>query len=151
MEAPWAVHPVVSGDARKPKRQALARQSTMTLLDEIESHPLCGDGAMGTLLIERGVASRGVLWRHFAFPVRSWSARFTPSIVQREPAIIETNSFGANAVRLARYGLSNRVNELNWQAAQLARQGAAKEAFVAGSVGPLGVSRAEAQRSRHRS
>ena len=40
--------------------------------------------------------------------------------------VIETNTFGANAVRLGRYGLSNRVNEINWQAAQLARQAARK-------------------------
>ena len=57
--------------------------------------------------------------------------------------IIRTNTLAANAVQLGRHGLSNRVNEINWQAAQLARQ-AAKGAFVAGSVGPLGISSAEA-------
>jgi methionine synthase / methylenetetrahydrofolate reductase (NADH) len=57
--------------------------------------------------------------------------------------VIETNTFGANAVRLGRHRLANRVNEINWHAAQLARQ-AAKGAFVAGSIGPLGVSSAHA-------
>ena len=33
----------------------------MTLLEEIEKHPVCGDGAMGTLLMERGVMAHGVL------------------------------------------------------------------------------------------
>ena len=56
--------------------------------------------------------------------------------------VIETNTFGANAAS-ARHGLADRVNEINWHATQLARQ-AAKGAFIAGSIGPLGVSAADA-------
>jgi len=116
----------------------------MTLLEEIERHPLCGDGAMGTLLIERGVAS------HACFEELCLSRPELISQIHAEyraagARVIETNTFGANAVRLGRYGLSNRVNEINWQAAQLARQ-ATKGAFVAGSVGPLGVSLVDATR-----
>lgn len=60
--------------------------------------------------------------------------------------IIRTNSFGANAVRLAARGLASRVNEINWSAAQLARQAArGKGVYVAGSVGPLGISASEAK------
>jgi len=114
----------------------------MNLLEEIEDHPLCGDGAMGTLLMERGVPphqcfeelclSRPELIREIHEAYLAAGAR-----------VIETNTFGANAVRLARHGLANRVNEINWHAAQLARH-AAKGAFVAGSIGPLGVSSAHA-------
>jgi methionine synthase / methylenetetrahydrofolate reductase(NADPH) len=115
-----------------------------TLLDEIEDHPLCGDGAMGTLLVERGIAA------HQCFEELCLSRPELISQIHSEylgagARIIETNSFGANAVRLARHGFSDRVSEINWQAAQLARQ-AAKEAFVAGSVGPLGVTSVEADR-----
>jgi methionine synthase I (cobalamin-dependent) len=114
----------------------------MTLLEEIEDHPLCGDGAMGTLLMERGVEA------HECFEALCLSR---PELIREIHAeyvaagarIIETNSFGANAIRLGRHGLSNHVNEINWQAAQLARQ-VAKGAFVAGSVGPLGISTSEA-------
>jgi methionine synthase I (cobalamin-dependent) len=114
----------------------------MTLLEEIDDHPLCGDGAMGTLLMERGIAS------HHCFEELTLSQPEMISQIHAEylaagARLIQTNTFGANAVRLGRHGLSSRVNEINWHAAQLARQ-AAKGAFVAGSVGPIGVSPSEA-------
>lgn len=59
--------------------------------------------------------------------------------------VIETNSFGANAVRLAKHGLAHHVNEINWSAAQIAKDCArGKGVYVAGSVGPLGITEAEA-------
>ena len=58
--------------------------------------------------------------------------------------LIRTNSFGANAVRLARHGFANRVNEFAWTAARLGRDAVrGKPVFVAGSVGPLGIDAAE--------
>jgi len=60
--------------------------------------------------------------------------------------VIETNTFGGNAFRLQRHGLVDRTRDINLAGAQLARQAAdshrektAAQAFVAGSVGPLGV------------
>ena len=60
--------------------------------------------------------------------------------------VIETNTFGGNSYRLARHGLIDKVHEINFVGAQLARQAAdaynakvAAEVLVAGSVGPLGV------------
>jgi homocysteine S-methyltransferase len=60
--------------------------------------------------------------------------------------VIETNTFGGNSYRLARHGLVDKVHEINFVGAQLARQAAdaynakvAAEVLVAGSVGPLGV------------
>ncbi len=60
--------------------------------------------------------------------------------------MIETNTFGANAIRLERYGLEGRVWELNVAGVRLARECVAQmrekqgsEAFVAGAMGPLGV------------
>ncbi|HJR70945.1 MAG TPA: bifunctional homocysteine S-methyltransferase/methylenetetrahydrofolate reductase [Gammaproteobacteria bacterium] len=53
--------------------------------------------------------------------------------------VVETNSFGANRLKLAQYGLEAHVEELNARAAQLAREAAGDDAWVAGAVGPLGV------------
>lgn len=60
--------------------------------------------------------------------------------MQAGAEVIETNTFGANPVRLARYGLGDRTREVNLAGARLAREEAKKhDAWVAGSVGPLGV------------
>jgi homocysteine S-methyltransferase len=60
--------------------------------------------------------------------------------------VIETNTFGGNSFRLARYGLADKVHEINLRGAQLAREAAdafnlkiAASVLVAGSVGPLGI------------
>ncbi len=66
--------------------------------------------------------------------------------LQAGAEIIETNTFGANALRLERYGLEDRVAEINRAGAQIARKAVKQradkqsgKAWVAGSVGPLGV------------
>src|SRR5690349_20598493 len=111
----------------------------MDLLDELQSHILPGDGPLGTLLMERG----DPLERCFEELCVS-----NPDIVRgihedyiaAGARVIETNTFGANAVRLAKHGFERRVSEINWSAAQLARDSArGKNVYVAGSVGPLGI------------
>ncbi|MGI8772408.1 MAG: bifunctional homocysteine S-methyltransferase/methylenetetrahydrofolate reductase, partial [Acidobacteriaceae bacterium] len=66
--------------------------------------------------------------------------------LQAGAEVIETNTFGANAFRLRRYGLEDKVAAINEAGARLARQAVAQladkqagTAFVAGSVGPLGI------------
>jgi methionine synthase / methylenetetrahydrofolate reductase (NADH) len=114
----------------------------MDLLEEIESHPLCGDGAMGTLLIDRGVPGEQCV-EELCLSRPELIRVIHQEYIAAGARIIKTNTFGANQVHLARYGLTRHVNEINWQAGQLARQ-SAKGAFVAGSVGPLSVSPATA-------
>lgn len=53
--------------------------------------------------------------------------------------VIETNTFGANVFKLAPHGLDDKVYEINLRGAQLARNVAKEDVFVAGSVGPLGI------------
>lgn len=117
----------------------------MDFLDELFSRIVPGDGAMGTELMARGVPPDR------CFEEACLSAPDLVSAIHADnlaagARFIETNSFGANAVRLARFGLENRVNEINWTAARLARDAASgKNAYVAGSVGPLGISAEEAK------
>jgi homocysteine S-methyltransferase len=61
------------------------------------------------------------------------------SYVQAGAEIIESNTFGANAYRLAPYGLVEKLLEINRAGVRLARESAGENAWVAGSVGPLGV------------
>jgi homocysteine S-methyltransferase len=53
--------------------------------------------------------------------------------------ILETNSFGANRLKLTQYGLETQVHAINTKAAMLAREAAGDHRLVAGAVGPLGV------------
>src|SRR5271156_3414489 len=105
---------------------------------------LC-DGAMGTSLYARGIfINRCYDELNLSQPelVRNVHEEY----LQAGAEIIETNTFGANALRLQRYGFADRVVEINRAGAQIARkavnQRADKQsgkAWVAGAVGPLGV------------
>jgi homocysteine S-methyltransferase len=60
--------------------------------------------------------------------------------LQAGAEIIETNTFGGNSFRLARHSMANRVREINFAGARLAREAAKSfDVWVAGSVGPLGI------------
>ena len=105
---------------------------------------LC-DGAMGTVLYARGV------FIHRCYDELNLS---DPALIlaiheeylQSGAEILETNTFGANRFRLARHGLAGKVAEINSAGVGLAIQAAAHlkykqagDAWIAGSVGPLGV------------
>src|SRR5262245_32637380 len=53
--------------------------------------------------------------------------------------LIETNSFGANELKLAEYNLDKQVHEINALAAQHAKEAAGSRALVGGAMGPLGI------------
>src|SRR5690242_227212 len=111
----------------------------MDLLDELESHILPGDGAMGTMLMDAGVPLERC-FEEICVSNPDMIRQIHDQYIGAGARVIETNTFGANAVRLDKHGLSNRVNEINWTAAQLARDVArGKDVYVAGSVGPLGI------------
>ena len=111
---------------------------------------LC-DGAMGTMLYGCGVfINRSYDELNLAQPdtVRSVHDQY----LQAGAQVIETNTFGANALRLERFGLREQVRALNLAGAALARQSVeahrerqGQQAFVAGAVGSLGVSVSSAE------
>src|SRR5437588_6258060 len=120
----------------------------MDLLAELGERLVCGDGAMGTLLLDRGVpVDRCLEELCVSDPNRIRAVH--EEYVAAGARVIETNTFGANAVRLSRFGFENRVAEINKAAVEIARQAArGKNVCVAGSVGPLGISAHEAEERR---
>jgi methionine synthase / methylenetetrahydrofolate reductase(NADPH) len=116
----------------------------MDLLGELGKRVVCGDGAMGTLLLDAGVP----LKRCFEALCLSEPERIRKiheEYVGAGARVIETNTLGANAVRLGRFGLGDRVGEINRVAVELARSAAKdRSLFIAGSVGPLGITAEEA-------
>jgi len=117
----------------------------MDLLEELESRVICGDGAMGTLLLDRGVPINRCL-EELCLSDPDPVLAIHQEYIAAGAEIIETNTFGGNGVRLARFGLEDRVAEINKAAAHLARRAAeGKNVLVAGSVGPLGIAAHEAE------
>jgi homocysteine S-methyltransferase len=126
----------------------IAVRLAMDFLDELEVRALPGDGAMGTLLMERGIPL-GRCFEELSVSESEMIRQIHGDYIAAGARVIETNTFGANAVRLAKHGLEHRVGEINWTAAQLARAAArAHDVYVAGSVGPLGITAEEAARQQ---
>ena len=116
----------------------------MDLLDELQTRLVCGDGAVGTLLLARGVPLERC-FEELAVSEPDVLRAIHADYIAAGARVIETNTFGANAVRLERFGFEARVLEINRAAARLAREAAAgKDVAVAGSIGPLGISGEEA-------
>jgi homocysteine S-methyltransferase len=113
--------------------------------DIFTNRPILADGAMGTVLYARGVfINRCYDELNLTDPGLILSIH--EEYLQAGSEIIETNTFGANRFRLARHGLAGSVAQINAAGVKLARQAVdhlkekqAGEAWVAGSVGPLGV------------
>lgn len=117
----------------------------MNLLEELQERILCGDGAMGTLLLDQGLPMEASL-EELCLTDPERIEAIHRDYIAAGARVIETNSFGANAARLARFGLEGEVTKINKAAAHLAVECArGKEVWVAGSVGPLGVSKVEAE------
>jgi methionine synthase I (cobalamin-dependent)/5,10-methylenetetrahydrofolate reductase len=99
------------------------------------------DGAMGTMLYAEGVFINQCydeLNLRAADLVRKIHRAYTKAGAE----VIETNTFGANRLKLTQYGLETQVREINRAGAAIAREvadEAGRPVIVAGSVGPLGV------------
>lgn len=96
------------------------------------------DGAMGTLLYSRGVFVN-VCYDELNLSRPELVEGIHQEYVAAGAEILETNTFGANPVKLSSYGLEERTEEINEAAARLARQAAGDQVSVAGAIGPLGI------------
>lgn len=104
----------------------------------LENGVVLFDGAMGTMLYERGV------FINQCFDFVNVSAPSLVESVHRDyidagAEVVETNTFGANRFKLALHGLDDRLEEINRRGAEIARKAAGTETLVAGSIGPLGI------------
>src|SRR5215207_6360169 len=109
-------------------------------LERLSQGPILCDGAMGTQLYDHGVPYQR------CFDELSLT---DPDLVQRihreyilaGAEIIQSNTYGANRVKLEHHGLGSRVRDINFRAIKLAREAreeTGQSVFLAGSVGPLG-------------
>ncbi|MGZ8449119.1 MAG: bifunctional homocysteine S-methyltransferase/methylenetetrahydrofolate reductase [Candidatus Deferrimicrobiaceae bacterium] len=105
------------------------------ILERMKKSPLVFDGAMGTMIYERGVFIN-TCFDELSLSNPKLIAQIHHEYIEAGAEVIETNTFGANRIALRPYGLSEKVVEINRQAVRIAREVAGDSVYVAGSVGP---------------
>jgi len=120
----------------------VAEPTTLIRAAEFRSHLqskiVVADGAMGTMLYAKGI------FINRCFDELNLSSPQLIKEVHTEyvkvgAEVLETNTFGANRVRLATFGFAEKIRAINEAGVRLARESAGDRAFVAGAMGPLGT------------
>src|SRR4051812_6302386 len=106
--------------------------------DALKERVLVCDGAMGTMLYARGV------FINKSFDAMNLTQADLVESVHQEYVragadILETNTFGANRIKLGSFGLAEKLRDINMAGVAIARKAAGGQAYVAGSIGPLGI------------
>ena len=109
-------------------------------LERLKKGPILCDGAMGTMLYQKGVSFERC-FDELNLSAPELIGEIHRAYIKAGAKIVETNTFGANRYRLAAYGLEKQVVKINRQGAKIARDAReieGKSVFAAGAVGPLG-------------
>jgi methionine synthase I (cobalamin-dependent)/5,10-methylenetetrahydrofolate reductase len=107
-------------------------------LEALDERVLVCDGAMGTMLYGQGVfINRSFDSLNLSDPTRV--AAVHHAYARSGADVLETNTFGANRIKLRAFGLADRLREINEAGARLAREGARASTYVGGAIGPLGL------------
>ena len=107
-------------------------------LEAIDTRVLVCDGAMGTMLYAKGVfLNRSYDELNLTQP--DLIAEIHEGYVRAGADVVQTNTFGANRIKLGVFGLADKLHAINVQGARIARHAARAQAYVAGSIGPLGI------------
>jgi len=125
---------------------AAVSESTLTQGNLFADGVLLCDGAMGTMLCDRGIPLERC-YDALNLSQPETVASIHDEYLEAGAEIVETNTFGANRFRLDRQGLRAHVTEINRAGVKIARQCLARfsepnqacRRYVAGAVGPLGV------------
>jgi homocysteine S-methyltransferase len=106
--------------------------------EAVEERVLVCDGAMGTMLYGKGIfLNRSFDELNLTQP--DLVAEVHQAYVRAGADVIETNTFGANRIKLAAFGLAERTHAINVAGARIARHAARDQIYVAGAIGPLGI------------
>jgi methionine synthase / methylenetetrahydrofolate reductase(NADPH) len=108
-----------------------------SIIDQIRERVIVADGGMGTMLYAKGIYVNqcyDAMNVNAADLVRDIHTEY----IKAGAELIETNTFGANPLKLSPHGLAGECEAINGRGAELARDVAGDRAWVGGSVGPLG-------------
>ena len=106
--------------------------------EQLARRAMVADGAMGTMLYSRGVFINRC-YDELNVSAADLVRQIHQEYVKAGAEILETNTFGANRMRLAAFGFAEKLRAINQAGVRLAREAARENAFVAGAVGPLGA------------
>src|SRR5262245_36000826 len=107
-------------------------------LEALDQRVLVCDGAMATMLYAKGVfINKSFDALNLTQP--DLVAAVHDEYVRAGADIVETNTFGANRIKLGSFGLADKLHDINVSGARIARRSAGERAYVAGSIGPLGI------------
>jgi methionine synthase I (cobalamin-dependent)/5,10-methylenetetrahydrofolate reductase len=130
-----AVSPPKMNQTTPPATPAVSRAAEFR--EQLSKRVLIADGAMGTMLYSKGVFINRC-YDELNLSAPALVKELHEEYVKAGAEILETNTFGANRIRLAGYGFAEKLAAINQAGVRLAREAAAGQAFVAGSMGPLG-------------
>jgi methionine synthase I (cobalamin-dependent)/5,10-methylenetetrahydrofolate reductase len=106
-------------------------------LDRLQNGPvIIGDGGMGTQLYHRG-APVDAVFEYLNLIDADLVSQVHRDYLEAGAETIETNTFGANRLRLSGFGLEEKTRQINLAGARLARAAAGETRWVAGSIGPV--------------
>ncbi|MFQ6319697.1 bifunctional homocysteine S-methyltransferase/methylenetetrahydrofolate reductase [Bacillus halotolerans] len=105
----------------------------MGLLEDLKKQVLIGDGAMGTLLYSFGIDR---CFEELNLSKPEEIQRIHKAYVEAGANIIQTNTYGANYIKLSRHGLEDDIKKMNQEAVKIARASAG-DAYVLGTMGGI--------------
>lgn len=103
-----------------------------TIIDELKKRILIADGAMGTLLYSYGIDR---CFEELNLSHSEQMKHVHEAYIAAGADVIQTNTYGANYIKLSRYGLQDDVKKINAAAVKIARSAARPETFVLGTIG----------------
>src|SRR5262245_24251543 len=103
-----------------------------------DEHVYLFDGAMGTMLYAKGVFINKC-YDELNLRNPEIVLEVHRQYVRAGAEILETNTYGANRVKLRGFGIEEELRDINMRAAELARKAAGDSVYVAGAIGPLGI------------
>jgi homocysteine S-methyltransferase len=106
----------------------------MSLLDAINERILIGDGAMGTILYANGV-DQCFEELNLTHPDQVLSVH--KAYIEAGADVIQTNTYGANYIKLSRYGLEDQVKKINQAAVRIAKEARMDDTFILGNLGGI--------------
>ena len=106
----------------------------MSLLTDLKNNILIADGAMGTILYSHGV-DRCFEELNVTHPEQIQNVH--EAYIHAGANVIQTNTYGANYIKLARYGLEEQVKKINQKAVQIAKKASNGSVHVLGNIGGI--------------